>query len=62
MGVVLPQLSSPFFQLFCGFFVTENAVINVTVQEMVTNVAPLHTFQIKKIIQMHAANLEIFTE
>jgi hypothetical protein len=46
--VVLPQLSSAFFRLFCGFFVTENAVIDVTVQEMVTNIATLHTFQIKK--------------
>jgi protein gp37 len=42
--VVLPQLSSA--QLFFSFFVTENAVIDVTVWEMVTNIAPLHTFQI----------------
>ena len=46
--IVLPQLSSAFFRLFCGFFVTENAVINVTVQEMVPNIAPPYTFQIKK--------------
>jgi hypothetical protein len=31
-----------------SFFVTENAVIDVTVWEMVNNIAPLHTFQIKK--------------
>jgi hypothetical protein len=31
---------------FFGFFVTENAVIDITIQEMVTNIAPLHTFQI----------------
>ena len=47
-GLVLPQLSSALFRLFCGFFVTENAVIDVTVWEMVTNIAPLYTFQIKK--------------
>jgi hypothetical protein len=29
-----------------SFFVTENAVIDVMVREMVTNIAPLHTFQI----------------
>ena len=46
--LVLPQLSSAFFQLFCSFFVTENVAINVMVQKMVTNIAPLHTFQIKK--------------
>jgi plasmid rolling circle replication initiator protein Rep len=31
-----------------GFFITENAVIDVTVREMVNNIAPLYTFQIKK--------------
>jgi hypothetical protein len=31
-----------------SFFVTENAVIDVTVRKMVTNIAPLHIFQIKK--------------
>jgi hypothetical protein len=46
--VVLPQLSSTFFRLFFGLFVTENAVIDVTVQEMINNIATLHTFQIKK--------------
>ena len=46
MDIVLPQSGSAFFRLFCGFFVTENAVIDVTVREMVTNIAPLHTFQI----------------
>jgi hypothetical protein len=45
LRVVLPQLSSAFFS---GFFITENAVIDVTVREMVNNIAPLHTFQIKK--------------
>ena len=47
--LVLPQLSSAFFfGFFCSFFVTENVVIDATVQEMVTNIAPLHTFQILK--------------
>jgi hypothetical protein len=46
--VVLSQLSSAFFRLFFGLFVTENAVIDVTVREMVNNIAPLHTFQINK--------------
>jgi hypothetical protein len=46
--LVLPQLSSAFFRLFCGFFVTANAVIDVTVRKMVTNIPPLYTFQIKK--------------
>ena len=45
---MLPQLSWAFFRLFCGFFVMENVVIDVTVREMVTNIAPLYTFQIKK--------------
>jgi hypothetical protein len=62
--LVLPQLSSAFFWLFfCfGFFVTENAVIDVTVWEMVTNIAQFIPFRLKKIIQIHAANLEIFKE
>jgi hypothetical protein len=47
-GLVLPQLSSAFFRLFCGFFVTENAVIDVMMRKKLTNIAPLHTFQIKK--------------
>jgi hypothetical protein len=46
--IVLPQLSSAVFRLFCSFFVTANAVIDVTVQKTVTNIPPLHTFQIKK--------------
>jgi hypothetical protein len=59
-SVAMVQLS--FFFLF-GFFITENVVIDITIQEMVTNIAPLHTFQIKKkIIQIHAANLEILKE
>ena len=37
-----------FFSVFFGFFITENAVIDITIQEMVTNIAPLHTFQIYK--------------
>jgi hypothetical protein len=37
-----------FFWFFIGFFVTDNAVIDITMQEMVTNIAPLHTLQIKK--------------
>ena len=59
---MLPQLSLALFSIFCGFFNTENAAIDVMVWEMVTNIAPLHIFQIKKIIQIHAANLEIFKE
>jgi hypothetical protein len=46
--LVLPQLSLAFFRLFCSFFITENAVIDVMVWEMVNNIAPLHTFQINK--------------
>ena len=46
--VVLPQLSLGFFSAFLWLFVTGNAVIDVTVRKMVTNIAPLHTFQIKK--------------
>jgi hypothetical protein len=44
--LVLPQFGSVFFWLFFGFFVTENAVIDITIHKMVTNIAPLHTFQI----------------
>jgi hypothetical protein len=63
MLLVLPWLSSAFFRLFCGFFVTANAVIDVTVRKMVTNIPPLHIFQKeKKIIRIHATNLEIFKE
>ena len=58
-SVASAQLGFFFFWLFCSFFVTENVVIDVTVQEMVTNIAPLHTFQKEKIIQIHAANLNI---
>jgi hypothetical protein len=36
------------FLFFISLFVTENAVIDITIQEMVTNIAPLHTFQILK--------------
>jgi hypothetical protein len=45
-----PFLSVASAQLgfFFGFFITENAVIDVMVQEMVTNIAPLHIFQIKR--------------
>jgi hypothetical protein len=52
LEIVLSQFSLAFF----SFFVTENVVIDITIQEMVINIAPLHTFQIKKIIQIHAAN------
>jgi hypothetical protein len=31
-----------------SFFITENAVIDITIQEMVTNIASLHTFHIIK--------------
>ena len=60
----MPWFGLVFFRLFfSGFFITENAVIDITIQEMVTNIAPLHTFQIfLKIIQIHAANLEILKE
>jgi hypothetical protein len=44
--VVLPWFGLVFFRLFFGFFVTENAVIDITIQEMVTNIASLYTFQI----------------
>ena len=47
--LVLPRFSSVFFfWFFIGFFITENAVIDITIQEMVINIAPLHTFQIFK--------------
>ena len=42
------SVASAQLSFFFSFFVTENAVIDVTVREMVTNIAPLHTFQIKK--------------
>ena len=46
---MLPWFDFVFFRFFFfGFFVTENAVIDITIQEMVTNIAPLHTFQILK--------------
>jgi hypothetical protein len=48
LALVLPQLSSAFFRLSFSLFVTENAVIDVTMREMVNNIAPLYTFQIKK--------------
>ena len=32
-GIVLPWLSSVFFRLFIGFFVTENAVLDITIQK-----------------------------
>jgi len=38
LSVASAQLS------FFGLFVTENAVIDVTVQEMINNIAPFHTF------------------
>ena len=43
-GLVLPRFGSVFF----SFFITENAVIDITIQKMVTNIALLYTFQIKK--------------
>ena len=42
--VVLLQLNLAFFWLF----ITENVVIDVTVWEMITNMAPFYTFQILK--------------
>ena len=49
LQLVLPQLSLAFFfRFYCSFFITDNVVIDVTVWEMVTNIAPLHTFQILK--------------
>ena len=36
------------FLFFIGFFVTEKEVIDITIQEMIANIAPLYTFQIKK--------------
>ena len=38
---------------FFGFFVTENAVIDLMVRKMVINIAPLYTFQIKKILSKY---------
>ena len=46
--VVLPQFGSVFFRFFVGFFVVENEVIDMTTQVMMENIAPPHTFQIKK--------------
>ena len=37
-----------FFRFFIGFFIIENAVIDMTAQVMVENISPLHIFQIKK--------------
>ena len=37
-----------FFRFFVSFFVIENVVIDMTTQIMMGNIAPLHTFQIKK--------------
>jgi len=42
------SVASAQLSFFSGFFITENAVIDVTVRKMVTNIAPLYTFQIKK--------------
>jgi hypothetical protein len=41
-----PLISVASAQLYFGFFIIENAVIDVTVWKMVSNIAPLHTFQI----------------
>ena len=46
--VVLPQFGSVFFRFFVGFFVIENAVIDMTTPIMMGNIAPLHIFHIKE--------------
>ena len=46
--LVLPWFGSVFFRFFVGFFIIENAVIDMTAQVMVENISPLHIFQIKK--------------
>ena len=48
LGVVLPQFGSVFLRFFIGFFVVENAVIDMTTQVIMENIAPLHIFQIRK--------------
>ena len=47
-ALVLPRFSSVFFRFFIGFFVVENAVIDMKTEVMMENIAPLHIFQIKK--------------
>jgi len=42
----LPSVATVQLSFFSAFSITENAVIDITIQEMVTNIAPLHTFQI----------------
>ena len=37
-----------FFRFFIGFFVVENAVIDMTTQVIIEDIAPPHIFQIKK--------------
>ena len=47
--LVLPQFGLVFFfQFFVGFFIIENAVIEITTQVMMENIAPHHIFQIKE--------------
>ena len=46
--LVLPRFGSVFLRFFIGFFVVENAVIDMTTQVMMKNITPLHIFQIKK--------------
>jgi hypothetical protein len=49
VSIVLPQFGPVFLVwFFISFFVIENAVIDITTLGMVTNIAPLHTFQINK--------------
>ena len=45
---MLPQFSLVFLRFFISFFVIENAVIDMTTQVIMENIAPLHIFQIKK--------------
>jgi hypothetical protein len=50
-------------QFFIGFFIVENAVIDMTTQMIMDNIAPLHILQIKKdLFKSMPANLEILKE
>jgi hypothetical protein len=52
-----------FHWLFIGFFVIENALINITTQVIMAKHSPTAYLSDKKrFIQIHAANLEILKE
>ena len=46
--IVLPRFGLFFLRFFVGFFIVGNAVIDMTTQVIIENIAPLHIFQIKK--------------